>query len=156
MLDARLESTLPAMVEAWEATGTHTMRHHAIALAPFVLDVYDALTENVRLAPLAYDYDVVPAILATLEWDGTACHRPIVADAAAAVTEALDHIVNAAPTPIQAPGPLAFMRAGDVFESTGDDGRAPGFYVVVDNITGEADGPMTQSQAREHGDSFAA
>lgn len=156
MLDARLESTLPAMVDAWEATGTHTMRHHAITLAPFVLDVYDALPPSVRLAPLAYDYDVVPAILATLQWDGAEVQRPSVADAAAAVAAALDHIVNTEPTPLKTPGPLAFMRAGDVFESTGDDGREPGFYVVVDNVSGDADGPMTRAEARKHGDAFAA
>jgi hypothetical protein len=140
-----MESTLPALESAFERLGTGAMRHHAIALAPFVLATYEALPDSVRNAPIAYDYDIVPAILATLQWDDSGPIRPPVSDAARDVAESLDHLVNMAPTPIR---PAVFTRAGDVLK------RADGFHVVIDSATGETDGPFSEAEARDHSDSF--
>lgn len=91
MLDARLESTLPAMDAAFEAGGSHTMRQHAIALVPFVLNVRDALPESLREGAYGFDYQIVPAILTRVIWVGSGYVLPplesAVADVAAALAE---------------------------------------------------------------------
>lgn len=102
MIDSRMESTLPALEQAFAATGTHAMRQQAIALAPFVLQVYNALPAAVRNAPIGYDYDIVPAILATLQWDDGRAVTPPAADAARDVAASLDSLINMAPTPVPA------------------------------------------------------
>jgi len=64
--------------------GTVAMRHVAIDLADFILDVYDALgganaINDLGLIP--YDWDFVPAVLLLLDWGVTPPHRPKVEEA---------------------------------------------------------------------------
>lgn len=145
MLDARLESSSPAITAAFEAGGTVTMRHHALALSTFALAVHDALPDDVREAPLAYDYEIIPAILNAVQWTGAGYVLPPVADAAQTVAAALAPLIPAEPTPV---APPVAGRPGDVLQ------RDDGWHVVISD-TGETDGPMTEAEAREHAESFA-
>lgn len=54
---------------AFDALGTFHMRHTAIALAPVVLGVWDALSETEREAFVPYDWEFVPAVLGLVNWD---------------------------------------------------------------------------------------
>lgn len=90
MLDARLESTLPAVADAFDAGGSPTMRQHALALAPFALAVYDALKpDNLPGGPYGYDSEVIPAILAAVHWRGSGYILPDVTEATDGVRRAL-------------------------------------------------------------------
>jgi hypothetical protein len=88
MIDARLEASLPAVCDAFEAAGSVTMRHHAISLAPYVLAVHDAIPEEDREGH-AYDFAIVPAILATIIWRGSGYILRSVDEAAAIARAAL-------------------------------------------------------------------
>lgn len=69
MLDLR--DILPPLKATWGTAGTVEMRHKAIALAPVICDVYDALgTEWIEKHELlSYDWDFVPALLKLIDWD---------------------------------------------------------------------------------------
>lgn len=99
MIDARMTSTLPALDSAWEAAGAATMRHHALALAPFALAVYDALPAEAREC-VAYDYEIIPAVLAVVRWSGAGYALPPVEDAARDVAAAIASTLNPAPFPV--------------------------------------------------------
>ena len=58
-----------AVREAWKACGAVQMRHHAMALGPFIVAVYDAIPTDVRDAGHSYDWEIVPASLDQVEWD---------------------------------------------------------------------------------------
>lgn len=92
MLDAKSQSqpapmapadneNVAAMRIAWGETGTATMRDHARTLSRYVLAVYDAIKPD-SLDGFAYDWEVVPAILATIEWTGNRPMTPKVRDGA--------------------------------------------------------------------------
>jgi hypothetical protein len=51
----------------WRARGTAAMRHFSIALADYCLAVYDALTDDDKYGR-PYDWEIIPAILDTLDW----------------------------------------------------------------------------------------
>lgn len=91
MLDARLEGTSPAISEAFAAAGSATMRHHAMTLAPFALQVFDLIPESVRFGH-AYDFAVIPAILATVKWSHAGYLTPPVTDAARDVVAVLESV----------------------------------------------------------------
>ncbi len=87
MLDARLDNSLPAVAAAFDRNGPQGMRLHALALAPFVGAVTDALGD--ARDGYSYAYEVVPAILAVIEWDGAGYTLPAVDAAARDVAAAL-------------------------------------------------------------------
>lgn len=89
MLDARLESSLPDLSNAFDSAGSYTMRQHALGLAPFVLAVHAALPDNVREGAVPYDFGVVPAVLAVIHWSGAGYVLPSVPHAAEKVANAL-------------------------------------------------------------------
>jgi hypothetical protein len=91
MLDARLESSLPAVTAAFDQIGTHGMRQHALRLAPFFMAVHDALPVHTR-AGFNYAHTIIPAILATVQWplDLNGYALPEVQEAAADVVLELD------------------------------------------------------------------
>jgi hypothetical protein len=51
----------------WREHGTVHMRHLSIALAGYCLAVYDALPADARDGR-PYDWEVIPAILDTIDW----------------------------------------------------------------------------------------
>jgi len=90
MLDARMENSIPAVVDAFERIGTAGMRQHAVRLAPFVCAVTDDL--GAAIQHFNYAHEVVPAVLATIQWprnDMNGYALPTVHDAARDVVEAL-------------------------------------------------------------------
>lgn len=91
MIDARLESSLPAITAAFERIGTHGMRQHALRLASFFIAVHEALPVNVREG-FNYAHEIVPAILLTVQWplDINGFALPAVDDAAIDVVRTLD------------------------------------------------------------------
>jgi len=84
MIDARMDSTSPAFEDA----GSLTMRHHAIALAPYALAVFELIPEETRFGH-AYDFGIIPAILNTVIWNHAGYLLPDVETARDAVVEAL-------------------------------------------------------------------
>lgn len=81
MLDARLEGTSPAIVAAFENSGSATMRSHAVNLAGYALAVYDLIPEADRECR-SYDFEIIPAILKTVRWTHVGYILPEVADGA--------------------------------------------------------------------------
>lgn len=76
MLEMR--DDLPALDRRWKAIGTVELRHKAIALAPVICDVYDALgrewMEEHDL--LLYDWEFVPALVKLIDWNQVDIPRP--------------------------------------------------------------------------------
>ncbi len=55
---------------AWKNAGTTEMRHAAIFLADFMLQTWDALTEDEQEALIPYDWEYAPSFLAQIGWGG--------------------------------------------------------------------------------------
>jgi len=66
------KETEPNILAAlWEEKGTVEMRHKAISLAEFVLDVWDGLGGDAAIDDLdliPYDWQFVPAVLRLVDW----------------------------------------------------------------------------------------
>lgn len=94
MNDARCASPPPQwaapMLAHWEASGSVQMRHHALDLAAWACRVFDLIPEEDRDG-FAYDWEVIPAILAHVGWQEGANGpiEPAAADVAAAVAAEL-------------------------------------------------------------------
>jgi hypothetical protein len=72
----------------WREHGTVHMRHLSIALADYCLAVYDALPGDVRDG-CPYDWEIIPAILATIDWNIGPDLLPPPREAVAIATRAL-------------------------------------------------------------------
>jgi len=102
----------PASFRAyWQVHGTVAMRHLSIALADYCLAVYDAIPADDRHGH-PYDWEIIPAILDTVDWSvGPEILLPP-AEAAAIVTSAFrrlgsrcspNHTASLAPLPPRNP-----------------------------------------------------
>lgn len=65
-----------SLYRTWVNVGTVEMRHMAVHLADFLLQTWDALTEDEQQDLIPYDWEFVPAFLAQIEWDdgGSSIH----------------------------------------------------------------------------------
>jgi hypothetical protein len=78
----------PPFAEYWREHGTVHMRHLSIALAGYCLAVHDALADDV-VDGRPYDWEIIPAILDTIDWNIGPDIRLPPAEAAVIVTIAL-------------------------------------------------------------------
>src|SRR5262249_40857739 len=73
----------------WEHCGTVTIRHLSIDLADYCLAVYDALPDEEKYGR-PYDWEIIPAILETIDWAIGPYVRLPAAEATAIVTRRLN------------------------------------------------------------------
>lgn len=68
-LDARSqdEGEYPAVAAFRQTHGTAEFRHMAVLLVPYCLNIYHAMPKRL-VEGLAYDWDVIPAILDSVDW----------------------------------------------------------------------------------------
>ncbi len=77
------------MVSVWDDTGSLFMRHEALRLAHVVCETYELIPVGARDA-IAYDWEIVPAILDTFRWSHQGAAHDAPAQIAAVVTVALE------------------------------------------------------------------
>lgn len=68
--------------------GTVALRHSCIEIADYCLAVYDKLPNHTKDG-FSYDWDIIPAIIDTIDWQIDRKNRPAPKAAAAMVTRAL-------------------------------------------------------------------
>jgi hypothetical protein len=88
---APLRKPAPAFQRYWKSHGTAAMRHLSIELADYCLSVYDHISCEVKYGH-PYDWEVIPAILGTLDWEIGPHIRLPAPEAAARATAALDRL----------------------------------------------------------------
>lgn len=105
----------PEVTRRREDIGVVAFRESVAILVPYVEAVYALLDEETRES-FAFDFDIVPAILDTLQWD---CEPFIVrdtADAAAGVTRLLSTPPLPDPVPVPADPKPPYTRSNALFE----------------------------------------
>jgi hypothetical protein len=78
----------PQMRTHRDEHGTCAMREECIRLADYCVQVYDLLPQDVA-ENLPYDWEIIPAIVGTIDWSVSPPARMVAADAARVVTRAL-------------------------------------------------------------------
>jgi hypothetical protein len=105
-----------ALMAYWDDTGAYGMRHVSLEIAAWIDRAYEAMPEGFR-EDHAFDWELVPTLIALLKWERHADLIQLTPSVAAGITEAL---ITA---PIH-PEPLASLYVAGCVEEGEEDDRS--------------------------------